>query len=179
MRQQQIELKPSGNRQASIEPTGKMQVFDFTSGVEFKRCLSLCLSRARVHLDLFDPDFSIWGWGTPKADAELRRFLAGNGRVRMVGHDYRHLKNACPRFMRLLQDFSHAIECRSTNSHMQHLADSFCIADDLHLVRRFHCNHLRGIATFDDAAGTRICAELFERIWRESRPGLKVGCTGL
>ncbi|MFT5643161.1 MAG: hypothetical protein ACI83P_000703 [Janthinobacterium sp.] len=158
---------------------GIKQVFPFSSRVEFERYLGLCLTRARRHLYMFDPDFALWGLGTASVDAELRHFLNGKGQIRMLSHDYSYLKSNCPRFLRLLQDFSHAIECRITHQNVRHRTDSFCIADDLHLVRRFHCDHQRGAATFDDASETSVCAELFDQIWRESNPGLHVGTTGL
>ena len=155
------------------------QVLQFSSRLQFQRALNLCLSRARQHLQMFDPDFSPWGLGTASVDAELRRFLVGKGRIRMLVHDLGYLKNDCPRFLRLLHDFSHALECRITPGHMHHLTESFCSADDLHLVRRFHCDHLRGVATFDDAGATSVCANRFDQIWRASNPGLQVGSTGL
>ncbi|MFD2272867.1 hypothetical protein ACFS07_21515 [Undibacterium arcticum] len=52
------------------------------------------------------------------------------------------------------------------------LTDSFCVADGINTVRRFHAGHFRGEAAFDSAAGAVICVERFSAIWAESRPVL-------
>ncbi|HAT32300.1 MAG TPA: hypothetical protein DCW29_16060 [Janthinobacterium sp.] len=127
----------------------------------------------------FDPDFALWGLGTPEVEAALRRFLLGQGKIELVAHDNTHLERYCPRFLRLLKDFSHAIECRVTNRSLRQLTDSFCIADEVHIVRRFHCAHLRGEAAFDSPDATSVSAERFAGIWTETEAGLHAGISGL
>lgn len=155
------------------------QLTEFSSRQAFQEQLLVCLARARLRLQLFDPDFALWGLGTPQADALLRRFLSGHGRIELVAHSNTHLERDCPRLMRLLKDFSHAIECRVTNKSLRQLTDSFCIADGEHIVRRFHCDHLRGESVLDGPADTQLYAERFAAIWTETEPGLHVSTTGL
>lgn len=154
-------------------------VTQFASRQAFQEQLLACFGQARLRLQLFDPDFALWGLGTPQADAVLRRFLAGHGCIELVAHSNAHLERACPRLMRLLKDFSHAIECRVTNKSLRQLTDSFCIADGKHIVRRFHCDHLRGESVFDAPADTTLCAERFMAIWAETEAGLHVSTAGL
>jgi hypothetical protein len=151
----------------------------FSSRLEFEEQISRCLARASERLDLFDTDFSLWQLGTAAMDGELRRFLTGKGRIRMLAHDASYLKQHCPRFLRLLRDFSHAIECRIIHPSERHLTDSFCIGDEQHLVRRFHRDHPRGEAVFDDRANASICSERFNDTWRLSTAAIDVGVTGL
>jgi hypothetical protein len=128
---------------------------------------------------LFDPDFSLWQLGSASFEAELRRFLNGKGQIRMLAHDYDHLRRHCPRLLHLLRDFSHAIESRRTHSHERNLTDSFCIADDLHLVRRFHCDHPRGVASFDAAPPALAWRKRFVEFWQRAAVALPIGTTGL
>lgn len=154
-----------------------MENCSFSTRLEFEEQIRRCLARASERLDLFDTDFSLWQLDT--LDDELRRFLTGKGQIRMLARDYNNLKQHCPRFLRLLRDFSHAIECRIIHPSERHLSDSFCIADGLHLVRRFHCDHPRGEAVFDAHANASICSERFNEIWRLSNATINIGVTGL
>ena len=157
----------------------EQQALHFSSRTEFEQQLRDCFGRARVRLQLFDPDFALWGLGTAAVDAELRRFLLGKGELQLVAHNSDLLERHCPRFLRLLKDYGHAIECRGTGKNLRHLSDSFCLADGRHLVRRFHCDHLRGEASFDAPDATTVSAERFAGIWLESDPGLHASTIGL
>jgi len=155
------------------------QTIPFSTRAEFGQHLQHCLSRANTSLQMFDPDFSLWELGSSAADAQLRRFLSGQGRLQLVAHSNAHLERHAPRLLRLLQDYGHAIECRLTAKGIKQLTDSFCIADGAHIVRRFHSDHARGVAAFDQPTETGLYSERFEAIWLESGPGLHAGTTGL
>jgi hypothetical protein len=156
-----------------------METLRFDTRAEFQRQLRAVLARAQVSLDMFDPDFALFPLGDPDVDAIMRRFLQGGGTLRMAMHGSAHIERHYPRFMRLLRDYSHRIECRITGRGLRQLTDSFCIADGVHLVRRFHSDHVRGQATFDEPQETDVPRERFAAIWEESQPGLHPGTTGL
>ena len=151
----------------------------FSSRLEFEQLLQLCLSRARLQLQMFDPDFALWQLGSSANDAILRQFLSGGGTLQLVAHSNARLERDAPRFLRLLKDYGHAIECRLTHKNLRQLTDSFCIGDARDQVRRFHADHLRGEAVFDSPPDTQVCEERFLAIWKESSPGLHVSTTGL
>jgi uncharacterized protein YjiS (DUF1127 family) len=155
------------------------QVFPFTTRAEFVQHLASCLARAQHTLQLFDPDFAIWELGSSASDALLRRFLKDGGRLQLVAHDGRHMEREAPRFLRLLKDYGHLIEVRRTSQQLRQLTDSFCIADQRDIVRRFHSDHFRGEAVFDSPADTQTSLERFLTIWLESGPGLYANSTGL
>jgi hypothetical protein len=157
------------------EPT----ILRFDSRAEFQRQLRAVLARAQVSLDMFDPDFALFPLGDPDVDATMRGFLQGGGVIRLAMHGSAHIERHYPRFLRLLRDHSHRIECRITHRGIRQLTDSFCIADGLHLVRRFHSDHLRGEAAFDAPQETELPRERFSAIWEESQPGLHATTTGL
>ena len=137
------------------------------------------LGRAGVRLDLFDPDFADFPLGAPDVEATLRAFLRIGGRIRLALHDTAHIERACPRFLRLLRDYSERIECRQTPRALRHLSDSFALADGVHVIRRYHCDHMRGEAAFDAPGAVELPAHRFEGIWEESRATLPPTVTGL
>ena len=151
----------------------------FTSRTGFAQQLHACMARAQDSLDLFDPDFALFGLGTAEVDTMLRSFLRQGGRLRLAMHSTAHLERSCPRFLRLLRDLGHQVECRLTSRGLRQLTDSFCIADGVDVVRRFHSDHARGEAAFGVAGAADICKERFAGIWVESNPALHPTTTGL
>nr|WP_229215479.1 hypothetical protein [Duganella sp. CY15W] len=128
---------------------------------------------------MFDPDYSIWEMGSSATDGQLRRFLQGGGRLQLVAHDGRQMERDAPRFLRLLKDYGHLIEVRRTSQQLRQLTDSFCIADQRDIVRRFHADHFRGEAVFNGPQDVQTSLERFLTIWIESQPGLYANSTGL
>ena len=151
----------------------------FDTRAQFQQELRNLLARAHDTLDLFDPDFALFTLGTPETEAELRRFLHAGGTLRLAMHSGAWLEHDAPRFLRLLRDYSHRIECRLTPRGLRQLTDSFAIADGMHVVRRFHSDHLRGAAAFDAPDEAELPRERFSAIWAESLPGLHPTVTGL
>ncbi len=155
------------------------QVIPFSSRTAFAEQLHVAIARAQHTLDLFDPDFALFGLGTSEVDSVLRNFLRQGGRMRLAMHRTTHLEQASPRFIRLLRDLGHQVECRVTSRSLRLLTDSFCIADDVDVVRRFHSDHARGEAAFGVPGAADICKERFAGIWVESKLALHPTTTGL
>lgn len=151
----------------------------FNSHAEFEAAFLDCLSRSRALLQLFDPDFAVFPLGSSSTDAALRHFLSQGGVIELACHRSGHIERNYPRFMHLLKDYSHRISCRVTPRSLQQLTDSFCIGDARHIVRRFHCDHMRGEAAVDSPAACEISRERFASIWQESLPGIHPTTTGL
>jgi hypothetical protein len=144
-------------------------------GMRFRESIAL----SRSTLQLFDPDFRVFPLGLADVDAALRQFLLDGGSMQLAMHRSTHIEREYPRFLRLLKDYGHKIECRVTGKNLRHLTDSFCIGDRIHIVRRFHSDHMRGEAAFDAPAATEISLERFNAIWAETLPGLQPSTTGL
>ena len=151
--------------------------FDTRAG--FQQQLRALYGRSYVTLAMFDPDLALFELGTRDIDAELRRFLAAGGRLRLAMHDEAPLRRDAPRLLQVLRDYAHLTECRVTPRGLRHLTDSFAIGDGMHIVRRFHSDHFRGVATFDQPGETDVQRERFEAIWADSLPGLRPAVTGL
>ena len=138
-----------------------------------------CIEAARATLAVFDPDVAVFPLGSTTNDIALRAFLARGGRLRLALHDPSHVERHYPRFLRLLRDYGHLCECRQTPLTLRQLTDSFCIGDDRHIVRRFHSDHMRGEASFDDPPACELSQHRFEAIWQESHLVLQTSRTGL
>jgi hypothetical protein len=151
----------------------------FASHAEFEAHLKGVIAQSVATLQMFDPDFAVFPLGSSEVDALLRLFLARGGVLRLAAHRCSYIEQHYPRFLTLLKDYSHRVECRVTNRALHHLTDSFCIGDTGHIVRRFHCDHLRGEACFDQPKAVEISQERFTGMWAESAPGLHAGTTGL
>ena len=151
----------------------------FSTHAEFGAHFLDCIGRANASLMLFDPDFAVFPLGSSETDAALRAFLGRGGHIQMAMHLTAHIEREYPRFMRVLKDYSHRIECRVTNRQLRNLTDSFCMADGIHIVRRFHSDHMRGEAAFNSPPSTEISTERFNGIWAESLSGLHATTTGL
>ena len=137
------------------------------------------LGRAVHRLDLFDPDFAHFPLGAPDVEATLRAFLRGGGRMRLALHDPGYIERACPRFLGIVRYYSEQVECRRSPRSLRQLSDSFALADGLHVVRRFHCDHMRGEAAFDAPAELELPAYRFDALWEESTAILSPTVTGL
>ena len=151
----------------------------FTTRTEFEAHFLKCVAQSNATLSLFDPDFAVFPLGSSATDAALRDFLGRGGHVQMAMHQSELIERDYPRFLRLLKDYSHRIECRVTSRQLRTLTDSFCIGDGRHIVRRFHSDYMRGEAVFNAPLASDISGERFVGIWAESLPGLHATTTGL
>jgi hypothetical protein len=151
----------------------------FTTRTEFESHFMQCVALSKSNLSLFDPDFAVFPLGSSATDAALRHFLGQGGHLQIAMHRTEVIERQYPRFLRLLKDYSHRIECRVTSRPLRTLTDSFCIGDGIHIVRRFHSDHMRGEAVMNAPLATEISRERFVGIWAESLPGLHATTTGL
>jgi uncharacterized protein YjiS (DUF1127 family) len=154
-------------------------VLSFDTRRELETQWRALLNRARGRLDLFDPDFAVYPLGAPDVEATLRAFLQAGGVLRLALHETTHIERSCPRFLRLVRDYRHRVECRQSPRALRHLSDSFALADGQHVLRRFHCDHMRGEVAFDAPAAVEVPAQRFEALWEESRTTLAPHVTGL
>jgi hypothetical protein len=151
----------------------------FSTRRECEAHFRACIAASRMRLQLFDPDFAVFPLGAADLDAALRSFLAGGGVLQLAMHGGAYIERHYPRFLRLLRDYSQRVECRLTPRSLRTLTDSFCIGDEVHIVRRFHSDHLRGEAAFHAPGAAEIARERFAALWAESAPGLHATSTGL
>jgi hypothetical protein len=154
-------------------------IITFDTRAGFQQQLRALVGCSHTLLTMFDPDFALFELGASDVDAALRRALAAGCRLQLALHDETHLRRHAPRLLRVLRDYAHLAECRVTPRGLRHLTDSFAIGDERHIVRRFHSDHMRGVAAFDSPTETDLQRERFAAIWTDSLPGLRLAATGL
>src|SRR4051812_39565340 len=100
---------------------GSYQARPFDTQREIAAYFLECVAGAQASLQLFDPDFRVFDLGHSETDAALRQFLLGGGSLQLAMHRSEHIERYYPRFIKLLRDYSHRIECRLTSKNLHHL----------------------------------------------------------
>lgn len=148
---------------------------DFRSGFEG------ILHMVKRELRIFDPDLAEYGFNSPATEEILRKFLlaARTNRLLIVVHDTTYITQSCPRLLRLLKDFSHAVLINQTDESIRKLDDVLVVGDEEHYLRRPRFDQPKGVLVLADAAETRGWLNRFEEIWAASAPAVSATTIGL
>ncbi len=113
--------------------------------------------------------------------ALLRGFLRADpsNRLFVVVHELDGLDRVCPRFVTLLQHFSHAAKVRQTPRRAHHLYDPFAIFDASHYLHRFHHAHMRYARGLNELEGTQQLLERYGELWEASTAAAAARVLGL
>ena len=111
----------------------------------------------------------------------LRQFLRANplDRLFIVLHEAGDIPRVAPRFVSLLQQFSHAATVRVTPRDARHIYDAFAIFDASHYLHRFHQDHMRFARGRDEIAGAQALLDRFTELWDASTPTAAISVLGL
>jgi hypothetical protein len=151
------------------------------SRADFRAGFEEVLKHVKHELRIFDPDLAEYGFNSPATEELLRNFLLGlrTNRLRIVVHDTGYITQSCPRLLRLLQDFSHAILIHQTDEAIRNLDDVLVVADDEHYLRRPRNDQPKGVLMLGDAAETRGWLNRFEEVWARSAQAVSATTVGL
>jgi len=151
------------------------------SRADFDASVVELLALARRELRIFDPDLAEYGFNTAAAEQRLQDFLAASrdSRLMIAVHDTAYITQFCPRLMRLLRQFSHAIAIHQTHDAIRNVDDVLIVADDAHYLRRPHHEQPKGVVVLHDPAETRGWLNRFEEIWEQSSPAVSATTIGL
>jgi hypothetical protein len=113
--------------------------------------------------------------------ALLRDFLRADplNRLFIVVHDADNTARVAPRFVTLLQQFSHAAKVRVTPPDARHLYDAFVLFDASHYLHRFHHDHMRFARGRDELDGAQGLLDRFNELWDASTPPAAINVLGL
>ena len=111
----------------------------------------------------------------------LRDFLRADplNRLFIVVHEADNIARVAPRFVTLLQQFSHAARVRVTPPEAQHLYDAFALFDASHYLHRFHRDHMRFARGRDELDGAQTLLVRFNELWDASTPSAAINVLGL
>ena len=111
----------------------------------------------------------------------LRAFLraAPSNRLFVIVHELDGLERVCPRFVTVLQRFSHAAKVRQTPRRARHLYDAFAIFDASHYLHRVHHAHMRYARGLNELEGVQQLLDRYAELWEASSPAAMTGVLGL
>jgi hypothetical protein len=152
-----------------------------TGEAEYRQAIDTVLLQAERELAIFDHDLTSLRLEEPARIAMLTDFLqrSPNAILRIVVHDAQPMNTRMPRFMKLAMLHSTRIQARGSPGNLHHLADTHCLGDQCHGVRRFHRDHARCALILDDPAAIQPWQKRFEELWGLSQPCLNINTTGL
>ncbi|NIO39730.1 MAG: hypothetical protein GTO41_05765 [Burkholderiales bacterium] len=153
---------------------------NFTSKLQYEEFVNEVITLAKHEVRIFEQQLGTSYNASARHEA-FRQFLLASRRnkVRIVVHDAATIDRFCPRMKLLLRTFNHAVTIHETQTQAKGVYDPFVIADEMHSVRRFHFDDLRGLFAKNDPIEASTLVERFEEIWEVSIPAVTVNTLGL
>lgn len=129
---------------------------------------------------IFDRSLSA-RYNTPLRCQLIRDFLRADpsNRLFIVLHEPESLQRVAPRFVTVLQQFSHTAHVRVTSREARHIYDAFAIFDASHYLHRFHHDHMRFARGRDELGGAQTLLDRFNELWEASKPTPATSVLGL
>jgi hypothetical protein len=151
------------------------------SRADFQAGIAELLALAQRTVRIFDPDLADYGFNAPAAEEKLNAFLLASraNRLMIVVHDTQYITQSCPRLMRLLRQYSHAISIYQTHEAIRNVEDVLMVVDDAHYLRRPQREQYNGVIVMHDAGETRGWLNRFGEIWEQSAPAVSATTIGL
>ncbi len=139
------------------------------------------IALARHRIRVFDQDLAQTGWNSPARTERLGAFLRElrGRRLDIIVHDTRYIESACPRLVRLLQGYGHAMSILRTGDEARVATDPLVIVDNKHYLHRFHFEQPRATLAIDAPEQAQLLANRFEEIWATGEVGLSGTVLGL
>ncbi len=150
----------------------KPEQLTFSSMADYAAAIDQLCRMAEHNLYLFEKDFDRLEFNSEGRFNTLRSFLLSSPihTLHVLVHDTSYLSTKCPRMMNLLHQFSGNMFIYQTPKNLQHIAAPFSVADDKHLVRRFHFDDARGVLDIQDSANAHVFKARFMEMWASSHP---------
>jgi hypothetical protein len=165
----------------STDPPIEARVVALTTVAEQAAAIDELIAMARHHIRIFDQDLSQTGWNSAARGERLAAFLreVRGRRLDIIVHDTRYLEVACPRMLRLLQGYGHAMSILRTGDDARVATDPLVIVDGMHYLHRFHFELPRATLGVAQAEQTQPLANRFDEIWATGEPGISGTVLGL
>lgn len=137
---------------------------------DYQQQLGLALAGATRRVDWFDMTMAEVGLELADRAESLRQMLAGSAlaRVRLLVFEddwfWRHGAGVAA----LMTTYGHVMELRVADECDRLPGEQFLLTDQV-VVRRFHPDTLRGVAS-DDARSRILCQQQFDSMWPRAQP---------
>ena len=139
------------------------------------------IALARHHIQVFDQDLSQTGWNNAARTERLAAFLRDvrGRRLDIIVHDTRYLQSACPRMLKLLGDYGHAMSILQTGAEGKVATDPLLIVDGQHYLHRFHFDQPRAALGIHQPEQAQPLVARFGEIWATGESGVNATVLGL
>jgi hypothetical protein len=139
------------------------------------------IALARHHIQVFDQDLSQTGWNNAARTERLAAFLreVRGRRLDMIVHDTRYLQSACPRMLKLLGVYGHAMSILQTGVEGKVATDPLLIVDGQHYLHRFHFDQPRAALGVLQPEQAQPLVARFGEIWATGESGVNATVLGL
>jgi hypothetical protein len=147
---------------------------------EYEHMFDELLHGTQQVVRIFDRTLSAAYNSPRRCDAFSRILRAGPpNSLQIVIHEPQPVERVCPRFVMLLQRFSHVAKVRQTPRFARHVYDPFVVFDASHYLHRFHHEQPRFARGLNDVDGAQQLLERFDELWDASEPALARSIPGL
>lgn len=152
----------------------------FESTREYEAMFDGLIPATQRIIRIFDRALSAQ-YNAPGRCGLLREFLRADplNRLFIVIHDPDSMARVCPRFVTLLQHFSHVAKVRQTPRSARHVYDPFIIFDASHYLHRFHYERMRYARGRNELNGAQQLLDRYGELWDASTPAAATGVLGL
>ena len=152
----------------------------FESKREYDAMFDELIPKTERIIRIFDKELTATYNGTGRCDL-IRRFLRADpvNRLFIVVHEVDSIDRLCPRFVTLLQQFSHVAKVRQTPRSARRIYDPFVIFDASHYLHRFHHDHMRYARGLNELDGAQQLLDRFGELWDASKQASAGSVTGL
>ncbi len=139
------------------------------------------IALARHHIQVFDQDLSQTGWNNAARSERLAAFLreVRGRRLDIIVHGTRYLESACPRMLKLLGVYGHAMAILQTGTEGKVATDPLLIVDGKHYLHRFHFDQPRAALGILQPEQAQPLVARFGEIWATGESGVNATVLGL
>lgn len=157
------------------------RVAELSSIGEQAAAIDELIALAHRRIQVFDQDLSQTGWNDAGRSERLAAFLreVRGRRLDIIVHDTRYLETSCPRMLRLLGSYGHAMTILRTGPEGKVATDPLLIVDGCHYLHRFHFEQARASLGIGQPEQTQPLAARFDEIWATGESGLNASVLGL
>ena len=152
----------------------------FESMREYEAMFDELVPRTERVIRIFDKALTASFNSTSRCEL-IRRFLRADpvNRLFIVVHEAESIDRLCPRFVPVLQRFSHVAKVRQTPRSARRVYDPFVIFDASHYHHRFQQDHMRYARGLNELEGTQQLLDRFGELWDASKQAPAGSVTGL
>lgn len=142
----------------------------FETPTDYVNALNAVLQSATHLIRIYDWDLSDGGYEAPARIELLKEFCKQKRTIKILLADDAYLRRDAGQMMRLLSVWGHALHVRVRDAEPPPAHDSFVLADDKGVLKRYDKDETRGLARLDARGDVAELGMRFDSEWgRASR----------